>query len=521
MSPINTASYWLESTHSPKFSSLKEDLAVDVLVVGAGITGVTAAYLLKRAGLTVALVEKGRCLQAETAFTTAHLTCVTDTRLADLVKTFGFDHAQAVWDAGLAAINTIEALIRRERILCQFEWVPAYLFHPITSAQGEPEEYEGPDLQEEAEVAAQLGFDAVYIDSVPFIDRPGIRFDSQAKFHPRKYLLGLLKTVPGRGSYVFENTEVSEIEGDRITVHVDGGHRIHCGHIILATHVPLQGKTGIASATLLQSRLELYTTYAIAGWVPRGTLPEALFWDTGDPYDYFRVDRRHDHDFVIFGGEDHKTGQASDTTRCFAQLEKRLRALLPTINVTHRWSGQVIETNDGLPYIGETAKHQLVATGYSGNGMTFGTLAAMMHTDTIIGRTNPWTELFDAGRTKIRGGAWDYIRANKDYLYYMIRDRFAGVESRPLRSIPRGTGDVVRVDGKDVAAFRGQDGQFTLRSAVCTHMGCYVHWNTAERTWDCPCHGSRFKTTGDVISGPAESPLPESSPLHLVTSEDE
>jgi Rieske Fe-S protein len=236
-------------------------------------------------------------------------------------------------------------------------------------------------------------------------------------------------------------------------------------------------------------------------------VPEALWWDTGDPYDYIRVDRRKDHDFVIYGGEDHKTGQSSDTARCFERLEKRMRSLLPDITVTHRWSGQIIETHDGLPYIGETAKGQFVGTGYCGNGMTFGTLAAMINSDRILGETNPWAELFDPGRTKILGGAWDYVRANKDYVYYMIRDRFAGKESRPLRTIPRGSGDVVDLDGQAVAAYRDNDGEFTLRSAVCTHMGCHVSWNNAERTWDCPCHGSRFKTTGEVIGGPAESPL--------------
>jgi Rieske Fe-S protein len=173
----------------------------------------------------------------------------------------------------------------------------------------------------------------------------------------------------------------------------------------------------------------------------------------------------------------------------------------------HRWSGQVIETPDGLPYIGETEKNQFAATGFSGNGMTFGTLSAMMASDRATGRANPWADLFDPARKKIRGGAWDYIRENKDYPYYLVRDWFAGVEGRSLRSVHRGEGKILERSGQRVAAYRAPNGQTSVVSAVCTHMGCVVDWNTAERTWDCPCHGSRFKTDGSVIAGPAESPL--------------
>ena len=177
------------------------------------------------------------------------------------------------------------------------------------------------------------------------------------------------------------------------------------------------------------------------------------------------------------------------------------------IQVTHRWSGQVIETPDGLPYIGETGDHQFAGTGYSGNGLTFGTLAGMMAADRVVGRANPWSELFDPGRTRILGGLRDYIRENKDYPYYLVRDRFAGAEGRSRRSVKRGSGKVLDVDGQRLAVYRDARGSTITRSAVCTHMGCLVDWNEAERTWDCPCHGSRFKTDGAVIAGPAETPL--------------
>jgi glycine/D-amino acid oxidase-like deaminating enzyme/Rieske Fe-S protein len=508
MAQIDTASYWTDNTPAPRFSALKEDIAVDVLVVGGGITGITAAYLLKRAGYNVALVEKDRCLSGDTSNTTAHLTCVTDTLLSDLVKDFGNDHAQAVWDAQLAAIDTIDRIVWREQIKCQFDWVSAYLYNPSVETGRPDQQQYAIDLQKEADLAAELGFDAEVIARAPFINQPAVRFDNQAKFHPRKYLIALLRLLcAGKGCQVYEQTNIDEIDGTPITATTSKGARIHCEHVLIATHVPLQGKSGLLSATVLQSKLAPYSSYVVGGWVPRGTVHEGLYWDTGDPYDYLRVDRRHDHDFVIFGGEDHKTGQVEDTTACFNRLEQRLKSLMPEIAITHRWSGQVIETNDGLPYIGETAERQYVATGFAGHGMTFGTLSAMMFADHVAGETNPWAELFDAGRTKIKGGLWDYLRENKDYPYYLIRDRFAGPSGKSLRAIRRGRGEVIEVNGQPAAVYRGLDSQIYVRSATCTHMGCYVHFNDAEHTWDCPCHGSRFKVNGEVLAGPAEDPL--------------
>jgi Rieske Fe-S protein len=245
----------------------------------------------------------------------------------------------------------------------------------------------------------------------------------------------------------------------------------------------------------------------VAARVPKGRVPDALFWDTADPYHYIRVEPGPEHDIVIFGGADHKTGQASDTRKCYDALERALEGLLGSVEITHRWSGQVVETADGLPYIGEHGAHQFAATGFAGNGMTFGTLSGMMAAEHVLGRRSPWRDLFDPARKTI-GAAWDYLRENTDYPYYLIRDRFAGAETRSLRAVPRGAGRVVEHDGEQVAAARHADGSLTLVSAVCTHMGCLVDWNESERTWDCPCHGSRFAPDGAVLGGPAERPLP-------------
>ena len=519
-----STSFWLDSTSFPRFAKLADDLRVDVVVVGAGLTGLTAAYLLTKAGKSVAVLERGRCAEIDTGHTTAHLTMVTDTRLTDLVKSFGRDHAQAVWDAGLAAIDQIDSIVRDERIDCDFAWVPGYLHYPAgtfalrASAPKEAglhdQRQKGEiDFEAEARLASELGFDAEFTADVPLFGGPGVRFEGQARFHPRTYLAAMARAIVAGGGQIFEHSEASEFtdgspaEAGHYAVKANG-HTVRYMDIIIATHNPVMGLKNLLSATLFQTKLALYSSYVLGARVARGSVPDALFWDTGDPYDYMRLEPQRDHDIVIFGGEDHKTGQVDDTNRCYDALERRLESLLPRAEITHRWSGQVIETPDGLPYLGRSTDHQYAVTGAAGNGMTFGTLGAMVSVDGILGRANPWSELFDTGRKKIRGGAWNYITQNKDYPYYLIRDRFAGPEGRSLRQVKRGEGKILDLDGKRVAAYRDSDGTTVVRSAICTHMGCEVKWNGSERTWDCPCHGSRFKPTGEVLAGPAESPLP-------------
>jgi glycine/D-amino acid oxidase-like deaminating enzyme/nitrite reductase/ring-hydroxylating ferredoxin subunit len=504
MKALDTASYWLDSASLPRYPKLERDEQVDVVIVGGGITGLTAACLLTAAGKSVAVVERERCAQIDTGHTSAHVTMVTDRRLSELVKTFGRDHAQAAWDAGLAALGQIDSIVCDERIACDFEWVPGYLHAPL----GVPPADHMKSLKEEAALAASLGFDASFVERVPLAGGPGVMFPEQARFHPRKYLAGVAHAITDRGGLIFEHTSADEFSDKPLSIKANG-HTITSEYVVIATHNPLVGNASLVRATLFQTKLALYTSYVVGGRVAKGRVPDALFWDTSDPYHYLRIEPHRDHDFVIFGGEDHKTGQASDTTACFDRLERTVREQVGEIELTHRWSGQVIETPDGLPYIGETADRQFTGTGFGGNGMTFGTITAMMAVDKLLGRKNPWSDLFDPGRVKILGAAWDYLVENKDYPYYMVRDRFAGTQGRSLRAVPRGSGRVLELNGQQVAVYRDEKGAVTRRSAVCTHMGCTVDFNQAERTWDCPCHGSRFKPDGAVIAGPAESPLPE------------
>jgi glycine/D-amino acid oxidase-like deaminating enzyme/nitrite reductase/ring-hydroxylating ferredoxin subunit len=494
---------WIDDTPIRKFPKVSKSLSVEVLVVGAGVTGITAAYLLKKAGSTVALIDRERVASIDTGHTTAHLTYVTDVQLQELAHNFGNDHAQAAWDAGAAAIDEIERIVREEQSDCEFTRVPAYVHVPVDGSSKK----EASSLKKEADLAAKLGFDAAYLTSAPYLNLPAVRFANQAKFHPRKYLRSLVAKIPGGGSHVFEKSAASEFDLKKGRVKVNRNW-ISFDRVVMATNNPLVGLASTVGATLLQTKLSLYTSYALGARLPSDTIPEALFWDTRDPYDYLRIDRHHGFDYIVYGGEDHKTGQKKKTQKAHVRLWQRLKKIAPEAHVDHRWSGQVISTADGLPYIGENAERQFIATGYCGNGITFGTIAAMMARDWATGTRNPWTDLFAVDRKKIKGAAWNYLRENKDYPYYMIKDRLARAEANSVRELKPGEGMIVGRRGKKVAAFRDANGNIHRLSPVCTHLGCLVRWNPSESTWDCPCHGSRFKPTGEVIAGPAEEPLP-------------
>ncbi len=509
-SPVRSHSVWSELA-LPEFPALERDEEVDVVVIGAGLTGITTAYLLREAGVRVALIERGRIASADTARTTAHLTYVTDQRLRELVSKFGKDGARAFWEAGAAAIDEIWRLTRQARAECEFRWVPGYLHEPAAHPERHDERHERERLQEDAALATEFGFDAQFQESVPHAQRAGVRFAQQAKFHPRKYLAALVQAIPGEGSHVFENTEFEHVEEQPLIVHANG-RTIRCDYLVVATHNPLMGEKGALGATLFQTKLALYTSYVLGARLPAGTAPEALFWDTSDPYEYLRIDAHGAYQYAIFGGADVKTGQEKDPEEVFRELESRMQARLPAATLQHRWMGQVVETADGLPYIGENATRQFIATGFCGNGFTLGTLSAMIARDRYLDRGNPWSDLLRVDRRPFHGGVWQYLKENVDYPYYLLRDRVAGAEAGTVDELGKGEGRILKWEGQNAAAYRDEDGALSLCSPVCTHLKCLVRWNGADRTWDCPCHGSRFHPDGTVLSGPAEEPLEKLQP---------
>jgi glycine/D-amino acid oxidase-like deaminating enzyme/nitrite reductase/ring-hydroxylating ferredoxin subunit len=499
---MNTTPYWFDSAKGQKFRKLARSLSTEVLIIGAGVTGLMAAYLLRRAGLSVALLERERLAKRDSGHTTAHLTCVTDKRLHELVSDFGEQHAKAAWDAGTAAIDEIEQIVQEKNIDCEFCRVPGYLHAPISGGKSG----ERTKLQKDAKLAIKFGFNAAYLDSIPFADQPGVRFGDQAKFHPLKFLFALAREIEGGGSSIFEMSAVKEFDSKKKRAKVNG-HWISYDRVVLATNNPVLGESNLIAGTLFQMKLSLYSSYVVGAKIPRDSVPIASFWDTNDPYQYLRVDRSDGSDYAIFGGEDHKTGQAKNTETSFRNVEKNLLRLVPKAKIDHRWSGQVIVSNDGLPFIGPNEEDQFIATGFCGNGFTFGAIAAVMARDWITGIKNPWSDLFAPDRKKVRGGTWDYLRENKDYPYYLIQDRFRAPEGKSLRAVKRGEGKILMLGRKKLAVHRDKHGRVKKMSAVCPHMGCLVRWNQAEATWDCPCHGSRFNSRGKVIAGPAESSL--------------
>jgi glycine/D-amino acid oxidase-like deaminating enzyme/nitrite reductase/ring-hydroxylating ferredoxin subunit len=500
---------WLQHV-SPAFPMLDRDLSVDVVVVGAGVTGATTAWLLCEAGFSVALIERGKVAQADSGHTTAHLTCVTDARLYELVRDFGEDGARAIWEGGAAAIDCIEDIAAAVGADCNLRRVPGYLHVPIDAAGRGARRNELEGLREDANLAARFGFDAAFLPRVPHLGVPGVRFGNQATFDPGRYLAALMRVLPDRGCQVFEHTAMQSVEQDPRRVVTAHGPEIACGFVVMATHNPLAGSVGALRAGLFQTKLSLYTTYVLGARVPPDTLTDALFWDTTDPYEYLRIEPRDDHQLVIFGGADTKTGQENDA-HAFEKLEARLQVRLPGAEVTRRWLGQVIETDDGLPFIGEHSPGEFIATGFAGNGFTFGTLAALMARDCMQGRASPWAELLRVDRKPFHGGLWRYVRENLDYPRYLLADRLGGHE-KELAAVPFGEGRIVSLPEGTCAVYRGDDGHLRIHSAVCTHLKCLVRWNGAAGTWDCPCHGSRFSTDGEVISGPAQRPLPRIDP---------
>lgn len=490
-------SVWIDTEKMPEFPALSGKVEVDVLVVGAGITGITTAYLLKKAGCRVAVVDQYGVGGGETGHTTAHLTYVTDARLSELSRSLGVSQAQAFWEAGLDGMRQIDETVAELGISCGLRQVPGYLF----AATDKDATSERESLEKDLELARRFGFDAEFLNEDPLFSRPAIRFPNQLKFHPLKYLAAVAKKIPGEGSHIFGNTPGSDIDPDKHELHTDQGVIVYDA-VVAATHIPIQGERGTFGAALFQTKLAAYSTYAIEASID--CVPESLFWDTNDPYLYMRFDRGPEGCSVIFGGEDHKTGQVADTDSCYEQLGNKLKEYFPKAKPIRRWSGQVWEPVDGLPYIGEVAERQFVATGFAGNGMTLGTFSAMLIRDLIGGRKNPWADLFSPHR-KALSSSWEYLRENVDFPVRFIADRLR--PSTSLDDLSRCCGAIVRVDGKKRAVYLDEHGKRTVLSPICPHLGCIVEWNTAEKTWDCPCHGSRFTSTGDLVAGPAESGL--------------
>jgi glycine/D-amino acid oxidase-like deaminating enzyme/nitrite reductase/ring-hydroxylating ferredoxin subunit len=482
----------------PEFPPMAGDGRADVCVVGAGIAGLTTAYLLTKKGKRVMVIDDGPIGGGMSSRTTAHLSNAIDDRYHEVERMHGEDGAVLAAQSHSAAIDTIEAIVRHERIDCDFARVDGYLFIP---PDGDPDE-----LVEEYRAALRAGVEGLaWVDRAPirnFDTGRCLRFPKQGQFHPLKYLSGLAHAIVRDGSVIHCGVHAQEIvDGDAPCVRTSGGYRIDCADIVVATNTPINDRVAI------HTKQAPYITYVIALRVPPGSVASALLWDTQEDYHYVRVNKA-DGDLLIVGGEDHKTGQADDSERRFANLERWARERFPMAReLVARWSGQVMETLDYLAYIGRNPgdDHVFIATGDSGMGMTHGTIAGLVITELIHGIEIPWARLYSPSRKPIKA-AREFARENAN-VAWQYTDWVKGGDVESIDAIRPGSGGVLRRGLHKVAIYRDPLGEVHEMSAACTHLGCIVRWNSADNTWDCKCHGSRFNAFGNVLSGPANTPL--------------
>jgi glycine/D-amino acid oxidase-like deaminating enzyme/nitrite reductase/ring-hydroxylating ferredoxin subunit len=502
-----TIPYWAASEPLPAAPPLSGDVTTDVCVVGAGIAGLTTAYLLAKEGRRVTVLDDGLTAGGETGRTTAHLASALDDRYYNLERLHGADGARSAAHSHAAAIDRIERIIRDESIVCDFARVDGYLFLPP-----------GGDLSElDRELAAihRAGLrDVTRVDRAPvtsFNTGPCLHFPRQGQFHIVKYMQGLAGAAMRHGVVMHNGTHAHTFHGgDTARVETDRG-TVRARAIVVATNSPVNDRV------TMHTKQAAYRTFVVAGRVPRGSMPTVLLWDTLDPYHYVRIQPGQDpadSDVLIVGGEDHKTGQADDGEERFARLEAWTRERFPQIRgFEYRWSGQVMEPVDSLAFIGRNPSDHdnvYVATGDSGNGMTHGTIAGLLITDLIAGRQNPWARVYDPSRTPLTA-AKEFAAENVNVAAQYV-DLVTPGDVTDSGQLAPGQAAVIRRGITKVAVYRTPDGELHERSAICTHLGCVVHWNSLETTWDCPCHGSRFGTDGHVVNGPALTPLSKPDP---------
>lgn len=488
---------WLATADHPTFEPLRGDVDVDVAVVGAGITGLTTALLLQRNGARVAVVEAGRVGGGTTGHTTGKVSSQHGLIYQELLRDVGEDKARIYATANQQAIDTVARLVEETGADCHFERTPSYLY---TTA---PDEVA--DLEAEHEAALRLGLPSTLTTDtdLPFDVAQALRFDDQAHFHASRYTAALARTLAERGVQIFEQTRAMGVaeESERATVETEHGS-VHADQVVIATLLPFLDRGGFfakarpkrayGAAAVLRSG-HLTGMHMTAGSPTRSTRP----WVDGD--------RRG----IIIVGEDHETGSEEATPGRFGALEEWARSHFDVESFEYRWSAQDFIPADGIPYIGRSPRsaRTFVATGFQKWGLTNGTVAAEILSELVGGRDHPWLQAFDATRIGDPSTFKDLAKDNLKVGAHLVGDRIARLRAGSVEHLAPGEGGMARVDGKAVGAYRAPDGTVHAVSITCTHMGCTLKWNSAETSWDCPCHGSRFDCDGAVLDGPAVRPL--------------
>lgn len=498
----NTTSLWTVTSPQLSFPPLSADTTAQVCIIGAGIAGLTTAYLLAREGTQVIVLDSSDVGSGETGRTTAHLASALDDRFVELEKLHGTEGARIAAQSHAAAIDEIGRIVAAEGIDCHYTRLDGYLFVPPGGSTA--------ILHEEYAAATRAGLRCELLSRAPipqFDTRDTLRFFDQGQFHPGRYLAGLAAAIQRLGGTIHTGTHVVEVkDGDPVRVVTGSGLVITARAALAATNTPMVDRFQI------HTKQAPYRSYAIAAPIPAEAVAPALYWDTADPYHYVRLEQVDEQTMLIVGGEDHKTGQDTENHDHFRGLETWARERWPAMGrPTAMWSGQVLEPVDSLAYIGRNPgeRNVYIATGDSGHGMTHGTIAGMLIRDLILGRGNEWAALYDPARKRLAAAA-EYLKENVNVAAQYL-DWLKGSPVASPDDLHTNSAGVFTIGTHKVAAYRDSGGALHQVSAVCTHLGCLVAWNEVEGTWDCPCHGSRFDVDGTVLNGPAVTGLKPAS----------
>lgn len=484
-----TEAIW-EGTALPEFPSITTDLQTETCIIGGGITGISIAYQMAKRGHKVTLVEAFRLGSGQTGRTTAHLTTQLEEQFTELMKMHDKETVSTFLEAHRRAIDVMEDIIENENISCEFKRLNGYLFCGNN--------FDSDKLRDEQKAASECGLELAFEDTTPLLKNAveSLRFPLQAQFHPMKYLAGLVRVLKELDVTIYEGTHISDIrqeEKDKWILQTDSGFTVLADKLIVATNTPVNNRFYI------HTKQSAYRTFSMAFKVTEKVKEDVLLWDTEDPYHYIRFT----DDVMVIGGEDHKTGQEPEHDP-FLSLEQWSRANFPMIgDVLWKWSGQVFEPADQIAFIGKNPgveKNVYISTGESGIGMTSATIASLIIPDLIDKGDHPWAKIFDPSRSVVHG-LKEFLHENAN-VAAQYADWITPSDVKNVEEIPVDCGGLVREGLTKSCVYHDTD-HFEKKSAVCPHLGGIVQWNDIEKTWDCPCHGSRFNAKGKVIEGPS------------------